>query len=248
MMFLLFVTVVSVLIATAMSAVAWRVVREERRRSEARVASLATEIHSAHFRSERDLELGSEYGDAEPVATASDGLFATIQPAPAGSRFATVLAFGVIVVGSIATVALLSSSGSRGTTPAAHRAASENRANAASHDDIAAPVNPLPLELVALGHDRDGDRLTVRGVVRNPSSGAAVQRLTAVVFLFNRDGGFLGSGRATVESPALAPGGESTFVVTVPGAAEVGRYRVSFRTEDRVVPHVDRREHMLARS
>jgi hypothetical protein len=66
--------------------------------------------------------------------------------------------------------------------------------------------------------------------------------------MFNHEGGFLGSGRAPVESSMLSPGGESTFVVTVPGAAAVGRYRVSFRTDDRVVPHIDRREHTLARS
>ena len=98
-----------------------------------------------------------------------------------------------------------------------------------------------PLELVALGQERNGDNLTVRGVVRNPSSGARVDDLTAVVFLFTRDGGFVASGRATVESAPLGPGGESNFVVIVPGAGEVGRFRVSFRTDDHVVPHVDRR-------
>jgi len=68
-----------------------------------------------------------------------------------------------------------------------------------------------------------------------------------VVFLFNRDGGFLTSGRATVESPSLVPGGETRFSVAVPAAGDVGRYRVSFRTDDRVVPHIDRREPALAR-
>jgi hypothetical protein len=45
-----------------------------------------------------------------------------------------------------------------------------------------------------------------------------------------------------VQSSSLRPGGETTFVVTVPGAGDVGRYRVSFRTDDRIVPHVDRRK------
>jgi hypothetical protein len=100
---------------------------------------------------------------------------------------------------------------------------------------------PEPIELIALGHEREGDRLVVRGIVRNPSSGAALDRVTAVVLLFKEDGGFLGSGRASVESPALGPGGETSFAVTVPGASNVGRYRVSFRTADRVVAHIDRR-------
>jgi hypothetical protein len=109
-------------------------------------------------------------------------------------------------------------------------------ASAPGNDDV------VPVELLALGHDRDGDRLTVRGVVRNPSAGRAVDRMTAVVFLYNRDGGFLTSGRAGIDSTALLAGGESAFVVVIPGASDVGRYRVSFRTDDRVVPHVDRRD------
>ena len=103
----------------------------------------------------------------------------------------------------------------------------------------------IPIELVALGYERDGDRLIVRGIVRNPSSGLPLDRVTAVVLLFKEDGGFLGSGRATVETPALGPGGETAFAVTVPGANAVGRYRVSFRSEDRIVPHIDRRSRDL---
>ena len=39
----------------------------------------------------------------------------------------------------------------------------------------------------------------------------------------------------------LAPGSESPFVVTVAGAGDVGRYRISFRADDRIVAHVDTR-------
>jgi hypothetical protein len=128
------------------------------------------------------------------------------------------------------------------TAPIAGQTPAAAAAPIAAAPSAAAPA-AVPLELVALGHDRDSDRLTVRGVVRNPASGAPVERLTAVVFAFNADGGFLASGRAIIDaSSALRPGGESTFVVTVPGAGAVGRYRVSFRTDDRVVPHVDRRD------
>ena len=95
--------------------------------------------------------------------------------------------------------------------------------------------------MAAIDAVHDGDRLTVRGIVRNPSSGQRQERLAVVVFAFQADGGFLTSARAIIEPLALKPGGESTFVVTVPGAAGVGRYRVSFRSDDRVVPHVDKR-------
>src|SRR5438105_1460359 len=52
------------------------------------------------------------------------------------------------------------------------------------------------------------------------------------------------SGRATIDS--LAPGTESPFAVTIPHASDVGRYRVSFRTDDRIVPHIDRRDRPMA--
>jgi hypothetical protein len=68
-----------------------------------------------------------------------------------------------------------------------------------------------------------------------------LNQLAVVVLVYDRAGGFLPTGRALVQVPGLGPGGESTFLVTIPGAADVGRYRVSFRSEDRVIPHVDTR-------
>jgi hypothetical protein len=79
----------------------------------------------------------------------------------------------------------------------------------------------------------------VTGLVRNP--GSAPGPITAVVFAFDRDGGFVASGRAPLEFATIAAGDESPFQVTIPGVKDVGRYRVSFRTKDAVVRHVDRR-------
>ena len=119
----------------------------------------------------------------------------------------------------------------------------EPRANAAQHGPAGenGTAAPAPLELLTLGHERDADSLTVRGVLRNPASGKELGQVTAVVLLFNHDGGFVTSGRAAVQAATLGPGAETTFVITIPGMADVGRYRVSFRTDDGVVPHVDRR-------
>jgi len=233
-MILLILTSISLVIAVVMSIATWRMSNEERRRSQARVAALGADIHTVDF----DLKVPAVPEHDAPALSASD-MFAATQPVESGgSRIAIAVACGVIVVGSLATVTLLLGSGS------SHRA---GLATAAERTAPADAANAAPLELVALGHERTGDDLTVRGVVRNPLSGAAVERLTAVVFLFNRDGGFLTSGRATVESPSLVPGGETRFSVAVPAAGDVGRYRVSFRTDDRVVPHIDRREPALAR-
>jgi hypothetical protein len=229
MMLLLFVTLTSMLLAAVMSLIAWRIAGDERRRSEARIATLAAAIHGHDTAAPRgasdDLELRPRR-----EAPAGADLFAATQPRSA-ARWPAVIAAGVFVVAAAGALVIVLSGGSGVTTHASYQAPAV----------VPPPAVALPLELVALGHERDGDRLIVRGIVRNPTSGAAVDRLTAVVFLFNRDGGFLSSGRVAVETPALRPGTESTFVVSVTGAAAVDKYRVSFRTDDRIVPHVDRR-------
>jgi hypothetical protein len=233
-MTLLLVTLISMLLAAIMSAVAWRRSREERRRSDARIAALAAEIHG-------------EPASGPVVVAGAEGLFAAPQPARNGFRFATVAAGGLFVCGAAAALAVVSSNV---LTSAASHGSSAARADRSVHAtpahvedgvEVANAATPLPIELVALGHEREGDRLIVRGIVRNPLAGAALDHVTAVVLLFSEDGGFLGSGRATVESRLLGPGGETAFAVTVPGASNVGRYRVSFRNEDRVIPHIDRR-------
>lgn len=249
MLFLLLVTLISMLLAVIMSVIAWRAAQEEKRRSDARIAALAAEIHDtdrphAAPRAEADLDLRRPV--ETPVSLPVTGLFETSGAARTGPRLATVVGIGLLVFGSVAVVAFVLGTGSTAATAhVASPANLENRANQASSANPAnhaTSENLVPLELLALGHERNGDRLMVRGVVRNPSAGREIDRVIAVVFLYNRDGGFLASGRAAIESTALVPGGESGFIVVVPGASNVGRYRVSFRTEDRVVPHVDRRD------
>jgi hypothetical protein len=262
---LLTVTLLSAALAAVMSVVAWRVAREERRRGEARILALAAEIHddparipepdnhpAIGIRAEPprrapapqpaqasvipfvpatsavdDLTLREPPVPAVPLR---GDLFAAPDPsAPSGVRFAAV-AVGILAAATALALAVVLGAGPRTAraTPGAAPAATG--------------ADPLPLELVALGHDRDGDRLTVRGVVRNPAAGAPIARLVAIVFVFNRDGAFVTSARAPVEAAALRPGGESPFVVTMAGAGDISRYRVSFRTNERVVPHIDKRD------
>lgn len=98
-----------------------------------------------------------------------------------------------------------------------------------------------PLELISLRHERRAGRLAVTGLVRNPAAGAPVDTLTAVVFLFDQQGAFITSARANIDYVKLAPGDESPFVINVDAPGTVARYRVSFRNEAGLVPHVDRR-------
>ena len=96
------------------------------------------------------------------------------------------------------------------------------------------------LELLSMRHARVGGNMTVTGLVRNRGE-ASPAAIMAVVFLFDRDGGFVASGRAPLEFTGIANGDESPFQVTISDVKDVGRYKVSFRTESGIVPHVDRR-------
>jgi len=152
------------------------------------------------------------------------------QPRVANNTLTAVPGIAVGVAASLALVIVTS----RGESSIVDRSASPTTAPA--------PVaTPIPLELLALRHERDRDRITIRGVVRNPPGGANIDELTAVTSLFDREGGLVGNGGSTIDLSTLRPGTESGFVVSVGNAATVGRYRVSFRTGNRIVPHVDRR-------
>lgn len=209
-------TVISMAVAAAMTMIVLRLVFQERRRSAARVAALESDIYRT---AEEDILVLHD-----PPSPARHGeMLMTDSPTQRAFPIAPVVAGGAAIV-----LALLVG------VSRYHAAADEPRpAPAVAADQV--------LQLLSLNHEREDDHLTIRGVVRNPPRGSEVDHLTAVVLLFNQQGGFLTSGRSAVEAAALQPGTESGFVVTVPGASDVGKYRVSFRTDDRVVPHVDRR-------
>jgi hypothetical protein len=102
---------------------------------------------------------------------------------------------------------------------------------------------PAALELMSLHQAMQDGTLTISGLVRNPHGGVPQERLTAVVFFFDGQGGFLSSTRAPLDYRALAPGDESPFQLSAPAPPGVARYRVSFRRDEgAVVPHVDRRQ------
>jgi len=216
---LIFLTISSLLVALIMTVVAWRAVGAERERSAARVEALAHAIHESTPVEELPLRSTAipPPPTAQPYATAH---LAANEPHVSPDMFGTVAA-----------------APATGDTPAARTAL------ASATDQAPAARRPVgaPLELVALSHDRDGNQLTVRGIVRNPAAGMEMDRLTAVVVLFGQDGNVVSTTRTAVASPALIPGGESTFAVTIADAQDVARYRVSFRSDERVVAHVDRR-------
>ena len=213
---LLILMIASSAAAVTFGIVAWRVVREERARSAARVAGLSDAIDGDAGRPD-----GRPLPDAPLLTFAGAGR-------QAGPSSTTLIRAAVVGVMAIALVVYAAMGG-------------EQREETAPGARTVAASGAAPLELVSMRHARNGDTLTVTGLVRNPPAGAEARRVTAVVFAFDRTGSFVASSRAPLDFVVLQPDDESPFVVTLPNAGEVARYRVSFRTEEGLLRHLDRR-------
>jgi hypothetical protein len=256
--------------ATIMAVITWRAIRLDRQRTVARTDSksgmtrqaeepsdvpepgtwppVRREVQNPHRAIPRQAAAGPETDIAEPLWTdlviertaapapvvaavrgetaGSSALFTPAVPASAGNRrFAITIGIGALVVTSAIGAALV---------------VGERPARSADLSPAAAKV-ALPLELVSLDSARDGDRVTVRGLVRNPAAGTRVDHLQAVLFLFDRRGAFLGTTHAMVLQATLPPGSESSFEVPLAAGLQISRYRVSFRADTAPVPHIDRR-------
>jgi hypothetical protein len=222
----LVITIVSTIAALAFAWLAWRVRARERRRSEARVALLSRAIHEGN-------DFAYEMQPGHEVET-SHSLFAPEHSTAA--KGAPVIKLAVVVAMSVVLLVVVAM-GNRGTT----EDGTDETTTASAESNPQAAL----LELVSMRHDREGKALKVTGLVRNPREGTKVTRVTAVVFAFDRAGAFVANGSAGLDFTTLDPGDESPFVVTITGAGDIGRYRVSFRTEAGTLRHVDRRAEQM---
>ncbi len=217
---LVLVALVSLAIAGVLALYVRRLARTERERSEASAVALADMIGPAHLETPAVTDTTFDVPTSTGVVPGS--MFGATQPSTASPRVFLIPAIGLFVV-----IAALS----------AIYVWNRPSAQAVS----AAEASDAPLELVALRHQRRGDAMIISGLVRNPHGGRPIQSLSAVAFTFDKQGTFLASGRAPLDFPLLQPGDESPFTVTVPNSPAIGRYRVTFRTDSGIVPHVDRR-------
>ena len=236
---LLVIAVMSLAAAFIMGLAAWRLSRDERARSAARIAALSAAADTADIPTPAAVDRRpAPVVPAAPAAPVVAPWAPARAPAPLGEAFlgsglastssggqrglaiAAGVLFITIIVGGYFTVF-------GGDSPSASAAASAAAA--------------APLELVSLRHERQRADLAITGLVRNPASGAAVENLAAVVLLFDQQGALVTSARANVDFTTLAPGDESPFVITLAAPPTVSRYRVSFRNDAGGVPHIDRR-------
>jgi hypothetical protein len=239
-MMLIVVSLVSLAIATAMSVVAWKLVRDSRQRSDARVEALET----LAFADESSglvpaLAAGPMPEPARPIRVVpvtaaaranavADDLFDSPAELGTPSRrwyalvgVATMMAIGAATVYAISIPGILSGKVDTAQTTLATR----------------------PLELTSLRYSTDEPGyFTVSGVVHNPTGAPQLRGVVAVVYLFDTDGQYVGNGKIALDVSTLDPGLESLFMIRVATKGPVARYRVGFRFPDgSVVAHVDKR-------
>lgn len=261
------VTLLSMAMAASLSVIVWRMVRDDRRRSEARVQALAELAATPSdgrpsARSETRREPHALVPPRRPRAVQSRPGFdlplnATSTPTPTGRPL-------VPLATPAATSAAPLFVEPATTSPWATRAAiigalvlavaaavlfalaarmQTTTRTIAGRGPIAAASQPVAIDLLSLRDSREPGTLTISGLVHNPAGGIALSRVVVVAYTFDKDGAPLASGRSRLDAATLEPGGQSRFAVSVPATDAVARYRIGFRTDDgRVIAHVDRRE------
>jgi hypothetical protein len=248
------VTGLSLAMAISMGMLVMKLLREERRRSDARVATLLDLAAGSPQAAERVSVAPAFEAPAHaitprrPIGRAarpvSREIDLDLRPSPAttpavGSLFSEpersspwlarlAVAAGLALFIAAAGYAWLSSS--------------SRSLPAVGVDAAAATPAATPLELLSLRHAQEDGGLAVTGLVQNPRSGSTLTRVMATAIAFDAAGAFLASGRAPLDFTTLAPGTESPFVVHVPATGKVARYRIGFRAEDGdVIAHIDKR-------
>ena len=251
---LIVVTLVSLCMTIALAVILVRLVRDERRRSDARVAVLREMTEAAVERQPTEraqpsaisyqvsdksksaeiprppADLDLDYGNDNTGSGAE--LFIRPQPSTAWPRRLAVVGILALLVTAVG-LAVRSRSGSTAATTTVATGATTGSASG---------QQTALLELLSLKQTQDTGALTITGLVQNPRDGAVLSKISATALVFSADGTFLASGRAPLDYTVLRPGDESGFVISVPVSAPVARYRVGFRSEDgRVIGHIDRR-------
>jgi len=192
-------------------------IRLERRRSDARVAALASAIDNPRWATGVEGE-GREQEDGV-ISPSAMSLVVPDVERPSRAPAFTIAALVILAAGALLAVGM-----SGGSRTSRHASA----------------VSATSIELVSMRHAMDGETLIVSGLVRNPTA-KTTPALSAVVSVVGRDGRVIAHGESQLDPTVLGPGKETTFRVTVPQVGDPGRYRLAFVNGSQIVPHVDRR-------
>jgi hypothetical protein len=217
---MLTITVLSLVVAAASGLFAWRSIRREHLRSNARVASLAAAIDDTSFHRYTADAAPTLDGSLDFLSEEGTTTFEAIGDDPSiRRRLMTVVSGALVVVAGVVLIAMMS----------------------AGYEPPSQPVvspHAESLELLSLEAARDGSTLAVSGVVRSRAE-EPLNTVTAVVSAIDAKGRPIG--RGSVPLSAILPRRDSRFVVRITDVSEAARYRVSFRSATGVIRHVDRR-------
>ncbi len=216
-MWLIALTFALGLAVVVLTTVTLYLVRLERRRSDARVAALASAIDNPQWPAGVEDE-----GREEEEAVISPSAMSLVVPEVERPSRAPAFAIAALVIVALGTLLAVGMSG--GSRASRHASAASARS----------------IELVSMRHAMDGETLIVSGLVRNPTA-TTTAALSAVVSVVGRDGRVIARGESQLDPTVLGPGKETTFRVTVPQVGDPGRYRLAFVNGSQIVPHVDRR-------
>jgi hypothetical protein len=266
---LIAVTVISLVLAVTMSAVAWTLLKAERQRAAARIEALEAlaftgEPERQEASAARVMDAPADHaaavaervvapplpdwdavirGHASDVDQRADAAL----PNRRGRAVLPDAMFGTEPASNAGTRRLLAVAAIGLLIAAGYATASAMRSTeaVAALARSAQPPSgePQPLELLSLKHSPDTrGGFTVSGFVQNPSGGKDLTNVEVVVYLFDDKDQYFMTGRAALDTAAMRTGADSAFEVHVPGVTNVARYRVGFRQADgTVVAHVDRR-------
>ena len=248
------VTAISLTMALAMGVVTWRLIREERRRSDARVATLMAELDRPHGRS-----VGPHERNVPPTRNTPPPVRAA-EPSPPRGRTGPATPTAPPVRATATAVAPLvpqSPTGLFATTTGSATSLRPFLATVAASAVVLAAVSfamlsgdtaadpgagtPQPVELLSLTHAREGEYLAITGSIRNPSGGIERGQLSVTATVFDQDGTVVGTRQTPLPMAVLPPGTEAPFSISLPDADRINRYRISFMQGQTSVPHVDRR-------
>ena len=237
---LMFVLMVAVIIAGVLiSAVAWRYANDARRRDVARAALLR---HAATTENWDDcIEHREPTAHLEPAAQSEpsaavpvESLFAAgTRPRATSSHSWIAVAAAVVVIALVAaTVAARRIDAPEATeTTESKKAVTSPTAKTGS---APAGITPISLKALTHAHGRSGD-LTVTGTIQNPAGGTPLDHLIAVVDAFDSaDQIVVATVTSGVDASMLLSGDTTRFVVAIPRADSVARYRVRFRLRVRL--------------
>ena len=235
-------------LGTAMALFAWSIVRQNRRRESARMTLLSRLAFPGGIPADvvTDPAAGAgRFVDVDEFRSESPRAGETLfsEPEQSGAASRRTIALAAVAVALTIVVGAYRWSGGT-TTTVAPKSEPVASATTVAVTPLEQPRADSRVELLSLNHRATGTAFVVTGRVRNPTGGAPLRDIVAVVHVVDGVGRVLMTVRAPIKRSLLNAGEWSEFSAAAARATNVARYRVEFQGRERaVIPHFDLRQH-----